>query len=94
MHFFNKNGVITTDCRDERPGLMIIGSDPEDITTSDLIATTLSRSFHAELMASNTFNTIRSGSEDTLSNIRNDSSLTSLFLIASHLQLVAFTQRR
>ncbi|NOQ89995.1 MAG: ATP-binding protein [Gammaproteobacteria bacterium] len=49
--FFNMKGVMTADCRDERPHLMIVGFDPEDITTSELIETVQKQGYHAELVA-------------------------------------------
>ncbi len=49
--FFNMKGVMTADYRDERPHLMIIGFDPENITTSDLMATVQKQGYHAELVA-------------------------------------------
>ena len=49
--FLNKKGVMTADCRDDRPHLMIVGYDPEDITTFELIATAQNRGYHAELIA-------------------------------------------
>jgi hypothetical protein len=49
--FLNKKGVMTADCRDDRPHLMIVGYDPEDISTSELVATARGRGYHAELIA-------------------------------------------
>jgi len=49
--FLNKNGVMTADCRDEHPHLMIVGFDPEDITTTELMATVKRCGYHAELVA-------------------------------------------
>ena len=49
--FLVKNGVMTADCRDTSPHLMIIGYDPEDITTAELMATVKRRGYHAELVA-------------------------------------------
>ncbi len=49
--FLVKNGVMTADCRDDRPHLMIVGFDPEDITTSEILATAQHRGYHAELVA-------------------------------------------
>ena len=49
--FFSMKGVMTADCRDERPHLMIVGFDPEDITTADLVATVQKQGYHAELIA-------------------------------------------
>ena len=49
--FLGKNGVMTADCRDDRPHLMIVGFDPEDITTSELLATAQRSGYHAELIA-------------------------------------------
>ena len=49
--FLEKNGVMTADCRDSSPHLMIIGFDPEDITTAELMATVKRRGYHAELVA-------------------------------------------
>ena len=51
MHFISKNGVMTADCRDDRPHLMIVGYDPEDITRIELLATAHNRGYHAELIA-------------------------------------------
>ncbi len=49
--FLSKKGVMTADCRDERPHLMIVGYDPEDITTMELLATVKNCGYHAELIA-------------------------------------------
>ncbi len=49
--FLSKNGVMTADCRDDRPHLMIVGYDPEDITSIELLATAQNRGYHAELIA-------------------------------------------
>ena len=49
--FFSMKGVMTADCRDERPHLMIVGFDPENITTADLVATVQKQGYHAELIA-------------------------------------------
>ncbi len=49
--FLKKRGVMTADCRDATPHLMIVGFDPEDISTSDLLATAKRRGYHAELIA-------------------------------------------
>lgn len=49
--FLNKNGVMTADCRDDRPHLMIVGYDPEDITSNELLAMAKGRGYHAELIA-------------------------------------------
>ena len=46
-----KRGVMTADCRDDRPHLMIVGYDPENIKNSDLIAAVQNRGYHAELIA-------------------------------------------
>ena len=49
--FLGKKGVMTADCRDDRPHLMIVGFDPEDVTTAELLATAQYRGYHAELIA-------------------------------------------
>ena len=49
--FFRKNGVMTADCRDERPHLMIVGYDPEDITSVELLKTVRKHGYHAEMIA-------------------------------------------
>lgn len=49
--FLNKNGVMTADCRDDRPHLMIVGYDPEDVSTNELLAMAKGRGYHAELIA-------------------------------------------
>ena len=49
--FLSKNGVMTADCRDDSRHLMIVGFDPEDITSSELLATAQNRGYHAELIA-------------------------------------------
>ena len=49
--FLSKKGVMTADCRDDRPHLMIVGYDPEDITSIELLATAQNRGYHAELIA-------------------------------------------
>lgn len=47
----NKKGVMTADCSDDRPHLMIVGYDPENIQNHDLLATVQNRGYHAELVA-------------------------------------------
>ena len=47
----SKKGVMTADCRDERPHLMIVGFDPENIKNSDILATVEHRGYHAELVS-------------------------------------------
>jgi len=49
--FLSKKGVMTADCRDERPHLMIVGFDPEDVSGVELLATAQRRGYHAELIA-------------------------------------------
>jgi hypothetical protein len=49
--FFRKNGVMTADCRDERPHLMIVGYDPADVTAAELLNTVRSNGYHAEMIA-------------------------------------------
>ena len=49
--FLDKKGVMTADCRDTSPHVMIIGYDPEDITTAELMATVKRRGYHAEMVA-------------------------------------------
>lgn len=49
--FLDKDGVMTADCRDDRPHLMIVGFDPENITTAELMATVHRQGYHAELIA-------------------------------------------
>jgi len=49
--FLDKNGVMTADCRDKTPHLMIVGFDPEDVTSAELLATMKRRGYHAELVA-------------------------------------------
>ena len=48
--FLSKNGVMTADCRDDRPHLMIVGFDPEDITSIELLATAKNGGYHAEII--------------------------------------------
>ena len=49
--FLSKEGVMTADCRDDRPHLMIVGYDPEDVSRLELLATAQNRGYHAELIA-------------------------------------------
>lgn len=49
--FLNKSGVMTADCRDDRPHLMIVGFDPEDVSSNELLAMAKGRGYHAELIA-------------------------------------------
>ena len=49
--FLDKVGVMSADCRDASPHLMIVGFDPEDITTAELLATAKRCGYHAELVA-------------------------------------------
>lgn len=48
--FLNTNGVMTADCRDERPHLMIVGFDPENISSIELLTTARDNGYHAELI--------------------------------------------
>jgi len=47
----NKRGVMTADYRDDRPHLMIVGFDPENINHKALVTTVQNRGYHAELIA-------------------------------------------
>ena len=47
----SKRGVMTADYRDDRPHLMIVGFDPENINHSALVTTAQNRGYHAELVA-------------------------------------------
>lgn len=49
--FLKRRGVMTADCRDATPHLMIVGFDPEGITRSELLATAKRKGYHAELVA-------------------------------------------
>jgi len=49
--FLRKKGVMTADCRDERPHLMIVGFDPENVTSVELLAMAKNQGYHAELIA-------------------------------------------
>lgn len=49
--FLCKKGVMSADCRDERPHLMIVGYDPENISTAELLVTANRSGYHAELIA-------------------------------------------
>lgn len=49
--FFRKNGVLTADIRDEKPHLMIVGFDPEEITSAELLKTVKRNGYHAEMIA-------------------------------------------
>ncbi len=49
--FLRKKGVMTADCRDDRPHLMIVGFDPENIKSVDLLAMAKNQGYHAELIA-------------------------------------------
>jgi len=49
--FLNKKGVMTADCRDERPHLMVVGFDPEDISAIELLTMAQNRGYHAEMVA-------------------------------------------
>ncbi len=47
----SKRSVMTADYRDDRPHLMIVGYDPENINNSALIAAVQNHGYHAELIA-------------------------------------------
>ena len=49
--FLRKKGVMTADCRDDKPHLMIVGFDPENITSVELLTTAKNQGYHAELIA-------------------------------------------
>ena len=49
--FLGKKGVMTADCRDERPHLIIVGFDPENISAYEILATAKNRGYHTELIA-------------------------------------------
>ena len=50
-YFLERAGVMSADCTDTAPHLMIVGYDPEDITSAELLATVKRRGYHAELVA-------------------------------------------
>ena len=49
--FLKKTGVMSADYRDATPHLMIVGFDPEDISSSELLAMVKRNGYHAELIA-------------------------------------------
>ncbi len=49
--FLHKKGVMTADYRDNRPHLMIVAFDPEDVTSIELLETVRNRGYHAEMIA-------------------------------------------
>ena len=49
-YFLERSGVLTADCRDTTPHLMIIGFDPEGISTSELLSSVQRKGYHAELV--------------------------------------------
>ena len=49
--FLRQDGVMTADCRDERPHLVIVGYDPENISSIELLAAAKNQGYHAELIA-------------------------------------------
>ena len=49
--FLGKKGVMTADCRDERPHLMIVAYDPENISSNEILMTVQNSGYHAELIA-------------------------------------------
>lgn len=48
--FLGKKGVVTADCRDEKPHLMIVAFDPDNVSAHDLLATAQRSGYHAELI--------------------------------------------
>ena len=43
-------GVMSADIRDEKPHLMIVGYDPEDVKPQAFLAVAQRRGYHAELI--------------------------------------------
>lgn len=50
-YFLERSGVMTADCKDTAPHLMIVGFDPEDISASELLSSVQRQGYHAELVA-------------------------------------------
>lgn len=46
----NLNGVMTADCSDRRPHLMVVGYDPDAINSSELLIAATHNGLHAELI--------------------------------------------
>lgn len=49
-YFLQRSGVLTADYKDKAPHLMIVGFDPESITSRELLAGVQHKGYHAELV--------------------------------------------
>lgn len=48
--YLHMQGVVSADSRDERPHLMIVAYDPEQVNSGDLLAVASKKGLHAELI--------------------------------------------
>ena len=49
--FLRRRGVMAADCRDDKPHLMIVAFDPENVTSVELLTMVKKQGYHAELIA-------------------------------------------
>ncbi|MCG6939346.1 MAG: ATP-binding protein [Gammaproteobacteria bacterium] len=49
-YFLERNGVLTADYKDTAPHLMIVGFDPDGISSSELLSSAKQLGYHAELV--------------------------------------------
>lgn len=49
--YLRKRGVLSADCHDERPHLMIVGYDPDDVSPVELLSMAQRQGYHAEMIA-------------------------------------------
>lgn len=50
-YFLERRGVLSADYRDTAPHLMIVGFDPDGITSKEVLASVHRQGYHAELVA-------------------------------------------
>lgn len=50
-YFLERNGVLTADYKDTAPHLMIIGYNPEGISSHEILSSAQRQGYHAELVA-------------------------------------------
>lgn len=46
----NRRGILSADCHDDKPHLMIVGYDPADISSQELLMLTQRQGYHAQMI--------------------------------------------
>ena len=49
-YFLQRSGVLTADYKDTAPHLMIVGFDPESISSGEILSSAQQQGYHAELV--------------------------------------------